>query len=162
MFVIFIFYYRIDLLTNVIYFEKRIMKFAEHLSAHVTPEWNSQYIRYDEMKELLAQAVAKAQPFVDESDNILREQFFLRVDEHFFQVKYSHKTKPFFFVFSFLFFSIVKKKQPKLILFLQKNLLSKLKYILQRLMMWKILSDFSHSNNNSQDIVFIIPSMILI
>jgi SPX domain protein involved in polyphosphate accumulation len=67
------------------------MKFAEHLSAHVTPEWNSQYIRYDEMKELLAQAVAKAQPFVDESDNILREQFFLRVDEHFFQVRYSNK-----------------------------------------------------------------------
>lgn len=63
------------------------MKFAEHLSAHVTPEWNSQYIRYDEMKELLARAVAKAQPFVDESDNALREQFFLRVDEHFFQVR---------------------------------------------------------------------------
>lgn len=63
------------------------MKFAEHLSAHVTPEWNSQYIRYDDMKELLAQAVAKAQPFVDESDNALREQFFLRVDEHFFQVR---------------------------------------------------------------------------
>jgi SPX domain protein involved in polyphosphate accumulation len=62
------------------------MKFAEHLSAHVTPEWNSQYIRYDDMKELLAQAMAKAQPFVDESDNILREQFFLRIDEHFFQV----------------------------------------------------------------------------
>lgn len=63
------------------------MKFAEHLSAHVTPEWNSQYIRYDDMKELLAQAMAKAQPFVDEGDNILREQFFARVDEHFFQVR---------------------------------------------------------------------------
>lgn len=63
------------------------MKFAEHLSAHVTPEWNSQYIRYDDMKELLAQALAKAQPFADESDNALREQFFVRVDEHFFQVK---------------------------------------------------------------------------
>lgn len=62
------------------------MKFAEHLSAHVTPEWTSQYIRYDEMKELLAQAMSKAQPYVDESDNVLREQFFLRVDEHFFQV----------------------------------------------------------------------------
>lgn len=63
------------------------MKFAEHLSAHVTPEWTSQYIRYDEMKELLAQAIAKAQPFVDDSENVFREQFFLRVDEHFFQVK---------------------------------------------------------------------------
>lgn len=68
------------------------MKFAEHLSAHVTPEWNSQYIRYDDMKELLAQAVAKAQPFVDESDNILREQFFFRVDEHFFQVRLLEST----------------------------------------------------------------------
>lgn len=63
------------------------MKFAEHLSAHVTPEWHSQYIRYDDMKEILAQAVAKALPFVDENDKSLREQFFLRVDEHFFQVK---------------------------------------------------------------------------
>jgi SPX domain protein involved in polyphosphate accumulation len=68
------------------------MKFAEQLSAHVTPEWNSQYIRYDEMKELLAQAVAKAEPFADESDNILREQFFLRVDENFFQVRRSNKN----------------------------------------------------------------------
>ncbi|CAF3563282.1 unnamed protein product [Rotaria sordida] len=69
------------------------MKFAQHLSAHVTPEWNSQYIRYDEMKELLAQAIAKAQPYVDESDNILREQFFLRVDEHFFQYCEKEATK---------------------------------------------------------------------
>jgi len=69
------------------------MKFAEHLSAHVTPEWTSQYIRYDDMKELLAQAVAKAQPFVDESENVLREQFFLRVDEHFFQYCEKEATK---------------------------------------------------------------------
>lgn len=69
------------------------MKFAEHLSAHVTPEWNSQYIRYDDMKELLAQAVAKAQPFADESDNGLREQFFVRVDEHFFQYCEKEATK---------------------------------------------------------------------
>ncbi|CAF1138714.1 unnamed protein product [Rotaria sp. Silwood1] len=69
------------------------MKFAEHLSAHVTPEWNSQYIRYDDMKELLAQAIAKAQPFVDDSDNVLREQFFLRVDEHFFQYCEKEATK---------------------------------------------------------------------
>ncbi|CAF3082773.1 unnamed protein product [Rotaria socialis] len=69
------------------------MKFAEHLSAHVTPEWNSQYIRYDEMKELLAQAIVKAQPFVDENDKLLREQFFLRVDEHFFQYCEKEATK---------------------------------------------------------------------
>lgn len=61
------------------------MKFAEHLSAHITPEWNSQYIRYDDMKALLTQAMTKAQPFADENDATQREQFFLRVDEHFFQ-----------------------------------------------------------------------------
>jgi SPX domain protein involved in polyphosphate accumulation len=83
------------------------MKFAEHLSAHVTPEWNSQYIRYDEMKDLLAQAVAKALPFVDESDNSLREQFFIRVDEHFFQVGNYSKC----FLLQFSFHSIVLRKR---------------------------------------------------
>lgn len=29
------------------------MKFAEHLSAHITPEWTSQYIRYEDMKDIL-------------------------------------------------------------------------------------------------------------
>ena len=26
------------------------MKFAEHLGAHITPEWRKQYIQYEEMK----------------------------------------------------------------------------------------------------------------
>ena len=26
------------------------MKFAEHLAAHITPEWRKQYIQYEEMK----------------------------------------------------------------------------------------------------------------
>jgi hypothetical protein len=50
------------------------------------------------MKDLLAQAIAKAQPFVDDSDNILREQFFIRIDEHFFQVRNS--TRLFLYIFS--------------------------------------------------------------
>ena len=29
------------------------MKFAEHLSAHLTPEWISQYISYEDLKEKL-------------------------------------------------------------------------------------------------------------
>ncbi len=29
------------------------MKFAEHLAAHLTPEWTSQYIRYEDMKDIL-------------------------------------------------------------------------------------------------------------
>ncbi|CAF1049331.1 unnamed protein product [Didymodactylos carnosus] len=61
------------------------MKFAEHLAAHVTPEWHSQYIRYDEMKDLLYAAVEKAQPFIDDTDNTMRENYFLRIDEFFFQ-----------------------------------------------------------------------------
>ncbi len=85
------------------------MKFAEHLSAHVTPEWNSQYIRYDDMKELLAQAIAKAQPFADESDNILREQFFIRVDEHFFQVRISSSI----FIFNTFDGLVLRKRSNK-------------------------------------------------
>lgn len=80
------------------------MKFAEHLSAHVTPEWNSQYIRYDDMKELLAQAVAKAQPFADDSDTFQRDQFFYRVDEHFFQV---NQIYDFFLFILFFLFSVL-------------------------------------------------------
>ncbi|CAF1573855.1 unnamed protein product, partial [Didymodactylos carnosus] len=69
------------------------MKFAEHLAAHVTPEWHSQYIRYDEMKDLLNAAVEKAQPFVDDQDIVLRENYFLRIDEHFFQTCEKEATK---------------------------------------------------------------------
>lgn len=65
------------------------MKFAEHLSAHITPEWSSQYIRYDDMKEMLAQAMAKAPVSAEESERSLRDEFFRRLDEHFFQVKIS-------------------------------------------------------------------------
>ncbi|XP_060831502.1 solute carrier family 53 member 1-like [Bombus pascuorum] len=36
------------------------MKFAEHLSAHITPEWRKQYISYEEMKAMLYTAVEKA------------------------------------------------------------------------------------------------------
>ncbi|KAH9419277.1 Xenotropic and polytropic retrovirus receptor 1 [Dermatophagoides pteronyssinus] len=33
------------------------MKFAEHLSAHITPEWRKQYIQYEHMKEMLYDAI---------------------------------------------------------------------------------------------------------
>ena len=35
------------------------MKFAEHLSAHITPEWRKQYILYEEMKNILYNAVER-------------------------------------------------------------------------------------------------------
>ncbi|CAG9857528.1 unnamed protein product [Phyllotreta striolata] len=36
------------------------MKFAEHLTAHITPEWRKQYINYEEMKSMLYMAVEEA------------------------------------------------------------------------------------------------------
>ncbi|XP_060811196.1 solute carrier family 53 member 1-like [Bombus pascuorum] len=36
------------------------MKFAEHLSAHITPEWRKQYISYEEMKVMLYTAIEEA------------------------------------------------------------------------------------------------------
>ena len=36
------------------------MKFAEHLTAHITPEWRKQYINYEEMKAMLYSACEQA------------------------------------------------------------------------------------------------------
>ena len=36
------------------------MKFAEHLGAHITPEWRKQYIHYDDMKNMLYSALEQA------------------------------------------------------------------------------------------------------
>ncbi|XP_045462138.1 xenotropic and polytropic retrovirus receptor 1-like isoform X1 [Harmonia axyridis] len=59
------------------------MKFAEHLSAHITPEWRKQYINYEEMKALLYVTVenAPSQESV-EPENITRH--FANFDEYFF------------------------------------------------------------------------------
>lgn len=38
------------------------MKFAEHLSDHITPEWRKQYIEYDEMKDVLYKAIENQPP----------------------------------------------------------------------------------------------------
>ena len=35
------------------------MKFAEHLSAHITPEWRVQYVQYEQMKMMLYDAVER-------------------------------------------------------------------------------------------------------
>ncbi|TRY54771.1 hypothetical protein DNTS_004249 [Danionella cerebrum] len=36
------------------------MKFTEHLSAHITPEWRKQYIQYEAFKEMLYSAQDQA------------------------------------------------------------------------------------------------------
>ncbi|KAJ8299891.1 hypothetical protein KUTeg_021410 [Tegillarca granosa] len=41
------------------------MKFAEHLGAHITPEWRKQYIQYELMKEMLYEAQEES-PSVEE------------------------------------------------------------------------------------------------
>ncbi|KAF7493666.1 Xenotropic and polytropic retrovirus receptor 1 [Sarcoptes scabiei] len=58
------------------------MKFAEHLSAHITPEWRKQYIQYEHMKELLYAAIESFPSELSEIDTkeIVKEferKFFL-------------------------------------------------------------------------------------
>lgn len=60
------------------------MKFAEHLSAHITPEWRKQYITYEGMKDKLYEAVEEAPSPEMTSDEILQHHF-ARFDESFFQ-----------------------------------------------------------------------------
>lgn len=59
------------------------MKFAEHLSAHITPEWRKQYISYEEMKAMLYVAVEEAPSAESVEPEILRRHF-ANFDEHFF------------------------------------------------------------------------------
>ncbi|XP_031828109.1 solute carrier family 53 member 1 isoform X1 [Nomia melanderi] len=59
------------------------MKFAEHLSAHITPEWRKQYINYEEMKALLYAAVEQA-PSADTTESHVLERYFNKFDDKFF------------------------------------------------------------------------------
>ena len=36
------------------------MRFAQHLSSHLTPEWRKNYIRYDELKKMIYQMVGES------------------------------------------------------------------------------------------------------
>jgi SPX domain protein involved in polyphosphate accumulation len=63
------------------------MKFGAHLLSNLTPEWNSQYIEYEYMKELLDKTIAAAPISTTDDDNSERDQYFLRADETFFQVR---------------------------------------------------------------------------
>jgi hypothetical protein len=86
------------------------MKFGARLLTNLTPEWNSQYIQYEYMKELLEKTVAEAPIRLDSNDYRAREQYFLRADEPFFQVRtiaICHSIS--IHLFTFLY-SIVKSK----------------------------------------------------
>ncbi|XP_012279516.1 xenotropic and polytropic retrovirus receptor 1 isoform X1 [Orussus abietinus] len=68
------------------------MKFAEHLSAHITPEWRKQYINYEEMKALLYAAVEQA-PAADATEPHVLERYFSKFDEKFFHYCDKELTK---------------------------------------------------------------------
>ncbi|KAK9687082.1 SPX domain [Popillia japonica] len=59
------------------------MKFAEHLSAHITPEWRKQYINYEEMKAMLYMAVEEA-PSMESVDPDIVTRHYRNFDEQFF------------------------------------------------------------------------------
>ncbi|XP_058128287.1 solute carrier family 53 member 1 isoform X1 [Anopheles ziemanni] len=59
------------------------MKFAEHLSAHITPEWRKQYINYEEMKAMLYTANEEA-PALDSVEEDVRKRHFANFDENFY------------------------------------------------------------------------------
>ena len=51
------------------------MKFAEHLGAHITPEWRKQYIQYEEMKAMLYTAMEGAPSAEVVEDEVLQRYF---------------------------------------------------------------------------------------
>lgn len=59
------------------------MKFAEHLTAHITPEWRKQYINYEEMKAMLYVAVEEA-PSAESVEEEIRRRHYANFDESFF------------------------------------------------------------------------------
>ena len=59
------------------------MKFAETLSAHITPEWRKQYIQYEEMKAMVYAAIQEA-PAAEAADGEELQRYFASFDEKFF------------------------------------------------------------------------------
>lgn len=58
------------------------MKFAEHLLAHITPEWRRQYIIYEDMKTMLYEAVENM-PTIETADPDEIERLIRAFDEDF-------------------------------------------------------------------------------
>ncbi|KAJ8383341.1 hypothetical protein AAFF_G00222010 [Aldrovandia affinis] len=60
------------------------MKFTEHLSAHITPEWRKQYIQYEAFKEMLYAAQDQA-PSTEVTDEDTVKRYYAKFEEKFFQ-----------------------------------------------------------------------------
>jgi len=68
------------------------MKFAEHLGAHITPEWRKQYIQYEEMKSMMYAAM-EAAPSMETVDDDERVRHYAMFDETFFSFCDKELTK---------------------------------------------------------------------
>ncbi|XP_041050404.1 xenotropic and polytropic retrovirus receptor 1-like [Carcharodon carcharias] len=68
------------------------MKFAEHLSAHVTPEWRKQYIEYEALKKMLHMAQKQA-PLPEVTEPAVIQRYHASFEERFFQISEKELTK---------------------------------------------------------------------
>ncbi|XP_059799739.1 xenotropic and polytropic retrovirus receptor 1 homolog isoform X1 [Hypanus sabinus] len=68
------------------------MKFAEHLSAHLTPEWRKQYIEYEALKKMLHMARHQA-PKTEVSEPAVIQRYNASLEERFFQISEKELTK---------------------------------------------------------------------
>jgi SPX domain protein involved in polyphosphate accumulation len=68
------------------------MKFGKYLRANLTPEWSSQFIGYDELKDVLTAAIEKAQSLPNSKDTATRDEIYRLADEEFFRVRMIHCT----------------------------------------------------------------------
>ena len=60
------------------------MKFAEHLAAHITPEWRKQYIQYELMKQKLYEVLEEA-PSAESTEAHIVKRYFANFEEKYFQ-----------------------------------------------------------------------------
>ncbi|XP_022106276.1 xenotropic and polytropic retrovirus receptor 1 homolog [Acanthaster planci] len=68
------------------------MRFSEHLGAHITPEWRKQYIRYEELKNLLYEAQESA-PDPEVSGEAIVERHYAKFEETFLKLCEKELTK---------------------------------------------------------------------
>ena len=68
------------------------MKFAKHLRTNITPEWQKQYIQYEEMKAMLYEAL-KLTPSVEVLGEDVPKQYFACFDKAFFNFCNKELTK---------------------------------------------------------------------
>ncbi|XP_017483088.1 PREDICTED: xenotropic and polytropic retrovirus receptor 1 homolog [Rhagoletis zephyria] len=59
------------------------MKFTEKLATFLTPEWRSQYIHYEQLKEMIVRAVDNAP--TDQSDLRAVQSYYAVIDDKFFE-----------------------------------------------------------------------------